>query len=161
MTGISTSNRRAGSPSLNVELGHPIKTKEDAETEAEKIRTQIREGTFIRAAERRQQAAAPVADTTEAVTLDVFAKRAWTNACARAGIDDLHFHDLRHEAGSRLLEAGWSIHHLKEMLGHANLSQTSTYLNAGPMGLQDSMQRFDPSRCNPVATDAKQEPQLD
>jgi Flp pilus assembly protein TadD len=75
MTGISTSNRRAGSPSLNVELGHPIKTKEDAETEAEKIRTQIREGTFIRAAERRQQAAAPVADTTEAVTLDVFAKR--------------------------------------------------------------------------------------
>jgi len=67
---------------------------------------------------------------------------------------DLHFHDLRHEAG-------WPIHHVKEMLGHANLSQTSTYLNAGPMGLQDSMQRFDPSRCNPVATDAKQEPPLD
>jgi integrase len=82
------------------------------------------------------------------VTLDVFAKRAWTNACARAGIDDLHFHDLRHEAGSRLLEAGWPIHHVKEMLGHANLS----YLNAGRMGLQDSMQRFDPlplqSCCN-------------
>jgi len=44
-------------------------------------------------------------------------KRAWMNACTRAGIDDLHFHDLRHEAGSRLLEAGWPIHHVKEMLG--------------------------------------------
>jgi site-specific recombinase XerD len=43
---------------------------------------------------------------------------------------DLHFHDLRHEAGSRLLEAGWPLHHVQHMLGHANLSQTSTYLNA-------------------------------
>lgn len=70
-------------------------------------------------------------------------KKAWNNACERAGISDLHFHDLRHEAGSRLLEAGWPIHHVKEMLGHANLSQTSTYLNAGKMGLQNSMRRFD------------------
>jgi integrase len=43
---------------------------------------------------------------------------------------DLHFHDLRHEAGCRWLEAGWPVHHLQEMLGHANLSQTSTYLHA-------------------------------
>ena len=31
---------------------------------------------------------------------------------------DLHFHDLRHEAGCRWLEAGWPIHHVREMLGH-------------------------------------------
>jgi hypothetical protein len=24
---------------------------------------------------------------------------------------NLHFHDLRHEAGSRFIEAGWPIHH--------------------------------------------------
>ena len=88
-------------------------------------------------------------------------KRAWMNACTRAGVADLHFHDLRHEAGSRLLEAGWPIHHVKEMLGHANVSQTSTYLNAGRLGLQDSMQRFDPARCNSVANSAQQEPPLD
>ena len=64
---------------------------------------------------------------------------------------DLHFHDLRHEAGSRLLENGWSIHHVKEMLGHAKISQTDTYLNAGKMGLHDSMKRFAPARRNPVA----------
>jgi integrase len=40
---------------------------------------------------------------------------------------NLHFHDLRHEAGCRWLEAGWPIHYVQEMLGHTNLSQTSTY----------------------------------
>jgi integrase len=68
---------------------------------------------------------------------------------------DLHFHDLRHEAGSRLLERGWPLHHVQKMLGHANLSQTSTYLNAERLGLQDSMRRFEKAPgCNPVAIEA-------
>ena len=37
------------------------------------------------------------------------------------------------------------------MLGHANVSQTDTYLNAARMGLHESMQRYDAARCNPVA----------
>jgi integrase len=64
---------------------------------------------------------------------------------------DLRFHDLRHEAGSRWLEGGWPIHHVKEMLGHANISQTDTYLNVGRMGLHESMKRFDDVRCKIVA----------
>ena len=64
---------------------------------------------------------------------------------------DLHFHDLRHEAGCRWLEAGWPIHHVQEMLGHANLSQTSTYLHATELGLHESMARFDTSRGQSVA----------
>jgi integrase len=64
---------------------------------------------------------------------------------------DLHFHDLRHEAGCRWLEAGWPIHHVQEMLGHSNLSQTSTYLHANEMGLQESMKKFDDARCTSVA----------
>jgi integrase len=74
---------------------------------------------------------------------------------------DLHFHDLRHEAGSRLLEAGWPIHHVKEMLGHATISQTDTYLNAAKMGLHDSMKRFGTSRRNPVAIEPENEHPLD
>jgi integrase len=67
---------------------------------------------------------------------------------------DLHFHDLRHEAGCRWLEKGWPIHHVQEMLGHANLSQTSTYLHAAERGLQDSMRRFDePAHGKPVANE--------
>ncbi len=71
---------------------------------------------------------------------------------------DLHFHDLRHEAGSRLLEAGWPLHHVQEMLGHANVSQTSTYLNATRIGLRESMRKFDDARCNPVANTPATEP---
>jgi integrase len=59
---------------------------------------------------------------------------------------DLHFHDLRHEGGSRLLEAGWPIHHVQEMLGHASLEQTSTYLNVRQGGLRESMRKLDAIR---------------
>ena len=56
---------------------------------------------------------------------------------------DLHFHDLRHEAGSRWLEAGMSLHHVKELLGHASISTTDTYLNATRIGLQEAMEKVD------------------
>jgi len=59
---------------------------------------------------------------------------------------DLHFHDLRHEAGSRLLEAGWPLHEVQQMLGHANIQQTSTYLNATLQGIHRSMKRLDRTR---------------
>lgn len=82
---------------------------------------------------------------------------------------DLHFHDLRHEAGSRLLEAGWPLHEVQQMLGHASIQQTSTYLNATLRGLHRSMRASDQARartashfqlnspvagnsCNPVAS---------
>jgi integrase len=67
---------------------------------------------------------------------------------------DLHFHDLRHEAGSRWLEAGMPLHHVKELLGHANISQTDTYLNAGRVALRESMNRFDAARGKTVAKGA-------
>ena len=67
---------------------------------------------------------------------------------------DLHFHDLGHEAGCRWLERAWPIHQVREMLGHANLSQTSTYLHASEMGLEASIQRFDAARGGRLATNA-------
>jgi len=83
---------------------------------------------------------------------------AWTRTHAltpecRKTLDaiDLHFHDLRHEAGSHLPESGWPLHHVQHMLGHSNIATTSTYLNAHAVGLAESMQRLDASRCKPVA----------
>jgi integrase len=70
---------------------------------------------------------------------------------------DLHFHDFRHEAGCRWLEQGWPIHHVQEMLRHANLSQTSTYLHASEMGLQESMRKFTAARGKPVAKEGPTE----
>jgi integrase len=69
---------------------------------------------------------------------------------------DLHFHDLRHEGASRLLEAGWPLHHVHEMLGHISIEQTSTYLNVERVGLQASMRKSDElrNRCNPLQSEA-------
>jgi hypothetical protein len=44
------------------------------------------------------------------------------------------------------------------MLGHTNISQTSTYLNATNVGLRESMRRLDDARFNPVATEGRTEP---
>ncbi len=67
-----------------------------------------------------------------------------TAACrARLQAIDLHFHDLRHEGGSRLLEAGCPLHYVRDMLGHADISTTSRYLNAEREGLREWMRRKD------------------
>jgi hypothetical protein len=70
---------------------------------------------------------------------------------------DLHFHDLRHEAGSRWLEAGWPLHKVRDMLGHATIDQTDTYLSVERMGLHEEMRRYDGTRCNPVAKSVESE----
>ena len=45
------------------------------------------------------------------------------------------------------------IHHVKELLGHANIKTTDTYLNATRLGLQESMRKYEESRksCTDVA----------
>lgn len=42
----------------------------------------------------------------------------FTRACQFLGIEDLHFHDLRHEGVSRLFEMGWSIPRAACVSGH-------------------------------------------
>jgi putative ABC transport system permease protein len=77
-----------------------------------------------------------------------------TDACRqRLAEIDLHFHDLRHEAGSRWAEGGMPLHHVKELLGHANIKTTDTYLNATRLGLQESMRKYEEVRktCTKVA----------
>ena len=42
-----------------------------------------------------------------------------------------------------MLEAGWPLHHVKDMRAHANIATTGTYLNVTTAGLAESMRRFD------------------
>lgn len=42
-------------------------------------------------------------------------------------IEDIHFHNLRHTAATQMLASGVDIVHVKEMLGHADLSTTQIY----------------------------------
>ena len=64
------------------------------------------------------------------------------SAAKRANLEeiDLHFHDLRHEAGSRKLEAGWPLHAVSAFLGHASTATTACYLNVKDDYLQQLME---------------------
>lgn len=70
---------------------------------------------------------------------------------------DLHFHDLRREAGSRWLEGGVPIHTVRDWLGHSNIAQTSTYLAGSTTTQADAMAAYEARRANlqQLATDSK------
>jgi integrase len=51
----------------------------------------------------------------------------FTRACQFLGIDDLHFHDLRHDGISRLFEMGWSIPRVATVSGHRSWSSLKRY----------------------------------
>jgi len=70
-------------------------------------------------------------------------KTAWQTTLKRAGITDLHFHDLRREAGSRWMDAGVPLATIQRWLGHANISQTSTYLGASLGADEYDMERYE------------------
>ncbi len=73
-------------------------------------------------------------------------KTAWKLANRRAGIRGLHFHDLRREGASRLLESDALPHFVQAVLGHANISTTSTYLSITDAGMQQIMARVEERR---------------
>lgn len=52
---------------------------------------------------------------------------AWERLCKRAGIEDLHFHDTRHEAISRLFEKGLSVPEVALISGHKDYRQLARY----------------------------------
>ena len=51
----------------------------------------------------------------------------WNRACKRAGIMDLHFHDLRHEATSRFFEKGLNVMEVATITGHKDLRMLQRY----------------------------------
>lgn len=51
----------------------------------------------------------------------------------KAGLNPEYvFHSLRHGFGTRLIESGVPISHVQALLGHSNVSTTSTYIKARP-----------------------------
>ncbi len=60
------------------------------------------------------------------VTANAF-RLAWEHTTWRAGISDLHFHDLRHEAISRLFEKGLSVPEVALISGHREVRMLFRY----------------------------------
>lgn len=72
------------------------------------------------------------------VSLDAL-KHAWTRARDRAELHHFHFHDLRHEATSRLAEAGWNVLELAAVTGHQDLQMLKRYTNLRAADLAKKM----------------------
>ncbi|WP_456026141.1 site-specific integrase [Pseudomonas capeferrum] len=51
----------------------------------------------------------------------------FTRACPMLGIQDLHFHDLRHEGVSRLFEMDWDIPRVSSVSGHRDWNSLRRY----------------------------------
>ena len=69
-------------------------------------------------------------------------KTAFYNACRRAEIKELVFHDLRHTAGTRMLESGVGIVEISEILGHSSIELTrKRYLHPN-QSLRDAVEKL-------------------
>ncbi len=62
---------------------------------------------------------------------------AFTNACHFLGIEDLHFHDLRHEATSRLFERGYSIQEVAQFTLHESWATLKRYTHLRPEDVKE------------------------
>jgi integrase len=53
--------------------------------------------------------------------------RTFFTARAKAGLQDVRFHDLRHSFASRMVQAGVDLYVVKELLGHKSFKMTARY----------------------------------
>lgn len=66
--------------------------------------------------------------------------KAWREIKAKAGMPDLHFHDLRHEAVSRFVEAGLSDQEVSAISGHKSMQMLKRYPH---LGAEDMVAKLD------------------
>ena len=59
---------------------------------------------------------------------------AFTRACQFLEIEDLHFHDLRHDGVSRLFEMGWNIPHVAAVSAHRSWGSLKRYTHLRQTG---------------------------
>lgn len=67
----------------------------------------------------------------------------FSRVCQRFGIHGLRFHDLRHEATSRLFEKGLSIAEVASITGHADLKMLYRYTHITPSHLANRLDGSD------------------
>lgn len=65
--------------------------------------------------------------------------RAMAAACKDTGIKDFVFHDLRHEATSRMVEAGLSLLEVQSITGHSNAEMVRRYTHLDTLKLARKM----------------------
>jgi integrase len=66
-------------------------------------------------------------------------RHAWERLCARANVEDLRVHDLRHEALSRLSELGLNTPELATISGHKDVRMLLRYTHVQPTRLASKL----------------------
>ena len=67
---------------------------------------------------------------------------AWERTRKKAGILDLRFHDLRHEAVSRFFEMGMSVPEVALISGHKDVRQLFRYTHLNPTNVFKKYKAF-------------------
>src|SRR5690606_2977022 len=72
--------------------------------------------------------------------------KAWNGIKTSLGLSDLHFHDLRHEAVSRLVEAGFSDQEVSAISGHKSMQMLKRYTHLRAEDLVDRLDSISESK---------------
>lgn len=67
----------------------------------------------------------------------------WYSALKKAGLTNVHYHDLRHTTASHLIMSGASLKDVQEALGHKRIDTTMRYAHLSPQHRRSVMQRLD------------------
>lgn len=70
-------------------------------------------------------------------------KRQFRNACLKADIEGLRFHDLRHTFATRLVEKGIHIKKIRDLLGHFSVTVTERYTHSTDEGMRKAVELLD------------------
>jgi len=70
-------------------------------------------------------------------------KKAFSTVRAKADLEDLRFHDLRHTCATRLIHAGVSIYTVSKILGHLDIGTTMRYLHEDEEKKREAVKTLD------------------
>ena len=65
-------------------------------------------------------------------------------ARGKVGLEDFHFHDLRHTFATRLAQRGADLYTILKLTGHVNITMTQRYAHHCPESLRAGMVFVDP-----------------
>lgn len=96
-------------------------------------------------------------DTVFPVSANAF-KLSWVRLVRRAELDDLHFHDLRHEAISRLFELGLTVPEVASVSGHRDMRMLLRYAHANHASIRAKLLANTTNDCPSTLANTDSEP---